>query len=42
MPRGMVRPHYAMSHPYVPERLRTIKEELYGVADYIDYLNTPD
>jgi predicted Zn-dependent protease len=41
LPRGVVRPHYAMSHPYVPERLRAVKEELYGVADYIDYLNTP-
>ena len=42
MPRGIVRPHYAMTHPFIPERIRTVKEELYGVADYIDYLNTPD
>jgi len=42
LPRGVTRPQYAMSHPYVPERLRAVKEELYGVADYIDYLNTPD
>jgi predicted Zn-dependent protease len=41
LPRGVVRPHYALSHPYVPERLRAVKEALYGVADYIDYLNTP-
>ena len=39
LPRGVVRPQYAMTHPYVPERLRAVKEELYGVADYIDYLN---
>jgi predicted Zn-dependent protease len=41
LPRGVVRPHYALSHPYVPERLRAVKEALFGVADYIDYLNTP-
>ena len=42
LPRGVVRPHYAMTHPYIPERLRAVKEALFGVADYIDYLNTPD
>ena len=42
LPRGVVRPHYALTHPYVPERIRAVKEELYGVADYIDYLNTPN
>ena len=42
LPRGVVRPHYAMTHPYVPERTRAVKEAIYGVADYIDYLNTPD
>ena len=42
LPRGVTRPRYAMTHPYVPERLRAVKETLFGVADYIDYLNTPD
>ena len=42
LPRGVVRPQYGMSHPYVPERIRAVKEALLGVADYIDYLNTPD
>jgi predicted Zn-dependent protease len=42
MPRGVVRPQYAMSHPYIPDRVRAVKEALFGVADYIDYLNTPD
>lgn len=42
LPRGVVRPHYALTHPYVPERLRTVKEALFGVADYLDYLNTPN
>ena len=42
LPRGVTRPQYAMTHPYVPERLRAVKEALFGVADYIDYLNTPD
>lgn len=42
LPRGVTRPQYAMTHPYVPERLRAVKEELFGVADYIDYLNTPE
>ncbi len=41
LPRGVVRPQYALTHPFVPERLRTVKEALYGVADYLDYLNTP-
>jgi predicted Zn-dependent protease len=41
LPRGVVRPHYAMTHPYVPERILAVKEALYGVADYLDYLNTP-
>ena len=41
LPRGFVRPHYAMTHPYVPDRIRTVKEAIYGVADYIDYLNAP-
>jgi predicted Zn-dependent protease len=42
LPRGVIRPHYALTHPYVPERVRAVKEAIYGVADYIDYLNTPD
>lgn len=42
LPRGIVRPHYALTHPYVPERIRAVKEALYGVADYLDYLNTPN
>jgi predicted Zn-dependent protease len=42
LPRGVVRPHYALTHPYVPDRVRAVKESLYGVADYLDYLNTPD
>ncbi|MBI3322026.1 MAG: M48 family metalloprotease [Candidatus Omnitrophica bacterium] len=42
LPRGVVRPHYAMTHPYVPERIRAVKEELFGVADYLDYLNSPN
>lgn len=42
MPRGVVRPQYAVSHPFVPERIRAVKEAIYGVADYIDYLNTPN
>jgi predicted Zn-dependent protease len=41
LPSGIVRPHYAMTHPYVPERKRAVKEALFGVADYLDYLNTP-
>ncbi len=41
LPRGIVRPHYALTHPYVPERVRAVKEALFGVADYLDYLNSP-
>ena len=39
LPRGFTRPQYAMTHPYVADRIRAVKEALYGVADYIDYLN---
>lgn len=39
LPRGVARPQYALTHPYVPERVRAVKEALFGVADYIDYLN---
>ena len=42
LPRGVVRPQYAMTHPFVPDRIRAVKEELYGVADYLDYLNTSE
>jgi len=42
LPRGVIRPHYAMTHPFVPDRIRAVKEALFGVADYLDYLNTPD
>ncbi|MBI3311932.1 MAG: M48 family metalloprotease [Candidatus Omnitrophica bacterium] len=42
LPREVVRPQYAMTHPFVPERIRAVKEALFGVADYVDYLNTPD
>ena len=42
VPRGVVRPLYARTHPFVPERIRAVKEALYGSADYIDYLNTPN
>lgn len=42
LPRGVVRPHYARTHPFIPERIRAVKEALYGVADYLDYLNTSD
>lgn len=41
LPRGVVRPQYALSHPFVPDRIRETKEAIYGVADYLDYLNTP-
>ena len=40
LPRGAVRPNYARTHPYVPERIRAVKEALFGVADYLDYLNS--
>lgn len=42
LPREIVRPQYALSHPFVPDRIRGVKEAIYGVADYIDYLNSPN
>ena len=41
LPRGVVKPNYAFTHPGIPERITSVKEALYGVADYIDYLNVP-
>ena len=41
LPRGVTRPYYGMTHPFVPDRIVTVKEEIFGVADYVDYLNTP-
>ena len=41
LPRGIVRPYYAVTHPFVPDRIRAVKEALHGVADYVDYLNSP-
>ena len=42
-PRAMgaplVRPDYAMTHPYVADRLRTVKETLYGRSGFVDYIN---
>lgn len=42
LPRGVIRPHYGMTHPFIPDRIRAVKEELFGVADYVDYLNAPE
>ena len=42
LPRGVVRPQYGYTHPFIPERLRAVKEALFGVADYLDYLNSPE
>lgn len=45
-PRAMgarlVRPDYAMTHPYVADRLRVVKQALYGRADFVDYINRSD
>lgn len=41
LPRGFVRPQYALTHPFVPDRIREVKEAIFGVADYLDYLNSP-
>ena len=42
LPRDFIKPQYARTHPYVPQRLRAVKEALFGVADYVDYLNSPE
>ena len=42
LPRGVVRPYYGTTHPFATDRIRAVKEALYGVADYIDYLNAPE
>jgi len=41
LPRGIIRPAYARTHPFTSDRIRTVKEALFGVADYVDYLNEP-
>lgn len=40
LPRGVARVQYGMTHPFVADRIRAVKERLFGVADYVDYLNT--
>lgn len=40
--RGVTRTQYGRTHPFIPERVVAVKEEIYGVADYIDYLNIQD
>ena len=42
MGSALVRPDYAMTHPYVADRLRVVKEALYGHADFVDYINKSD
>lgn len=42
LPPSVVNPQYARTHPYIPDRVRAVKEAIFGVADYIDYLNTTD
>ncbi|MBI4354302.1 MAG: M48 family metalloprotease [Candidatus Omnitrophica bacterium] len=42
LPRGVTRPQYGITHPFISDRIRTVKEELFGVADYVDYLNSPE
>lgn len=37
--RGVTRPYYALTHPYVSDRLRVVKQALYGHADFVDYIN---
>ncbi len=39
MDAPLMRPHYAMTHPYIADRLRIVKQELYGRADFVDYIN---
>ena len=41
LPRGVVRPVYGRTHPFTSDRIRGVKEALFGVADYVDYLNSP-
>ncbi len=39
MGAALTHPDYAMTHPYVADRLRVVKEALYGRADFVDYIN---
>jgi predicted Zn-dependent protease len=35
--------NYARTHPFIPDRIRVVKEELYGQSEFEDYINkTPD
>ncbi len=35
--------NYARTHPYVPDRIAAVKEEIYGQSDFSDYINkSPD
>lgn len=34
-----LRKHYLRTHPYLDDRIRVVKEELFGVFDFKDYIN---
>lgn len=36
-----IKPLYAHTHPYIPERIKAVKEEVKGEIDFIDVINTP-
>jgi len=40
IPEGITRPRNASTHPFWSDRIKAVKEEIFGVADYVDYLNT--
>lgn len=33
---------YARTHPYITERIKAVKEEVWGEIEFIDFINTPD
>jgi predicted Zn-dependent protease len=39
MGRGTTHPYYALSHPYVSDRLRVVKQAVSGHIDFTDYIN---
>ncbi|MFC1699639.1 M48 family metalloprotease [Candidatus Omnitrophota bacterium] len=41
-PRMPLVPNYVRTHPYLPERIAAVKQELYGKLDFDDYLNRMD
>jgi predicted Zn-dependent protease len=40
--REPIRPMYAQTHPYINERIKAVKEEIYGKSGFEEYINVAE